>query len=67
MLLDISQLKRLGILTVDGSEIARVHNYTIRRTDDGDELLIAIKIAPGEFVEIKSASNFQSAGIRAAL
>lgn len=61
MLLDISQLKRLGILTVDGSEIAGVHNYMIRRTNDGDELLIAIKIAPGEFVEIKSAIGVRTA------
>ena len=52
MKLDISQLRRLQTLVIDGVKLRNVLGFEIRRSGIGDELVITIKIGKDEFVEI---------------
>lgn len=52
MKLDISQLRRLQTLVIDGVKIRNVLGFEIRRLGSGDQLIVTIEIKEGDRLEI---------------
>lgn len=52
MKLDISQLRHLQTLVIDGVKLRNVLGFEIRRSGGGDQLIVTIEIKEGDRLEI---------------